>query len=120
MAAPTADEIRALLSDHVRYWNEDRFDDWVAVFPDDIELEDPVGSPVRVGKQMSLVDNWNHSHGAWHLEVTNLIVVGNEAAMSVRNTGNVDGQKVIVDSIELYTFGDGTLRGRMFFNPPGG
>ena len=104
---------------HVQFWNEDRFDDWIALFPENVELDDPVGTPVKVGKQAAFVDNWNHSHGGWHLEITNLVIVGNEAAMTVRNTGNVEGHEVVVDSIELYTFGDGTMRGRFFYNAPG-
>jgi hypothetical protein len=79
----------------------------------------PSGPQFRVGKQAALVDNWNHSHADWQLQITNLVVVGNEAAMSVRNTGSVDGHEVVVDSIELYTFGDSTMRGRIFFNAPG-
>ena len=119
MATPTTEEIRTLLHNHVQYWNESRFDDWIALFPDDVELDDPVGEPVRVGKQAAFVDNWNHSHVEWNLAITNLVVVGNEAAMTVQNTGSVDGNEVVVTSIELYTFGDGTMRGRIFFNAPG-
>lgn len=64
MATPTPDEIRSTLERHVQFWNEGRFDDLIALWPDDVELDDPVGTPVKVGKQAAFIDNWNHSHGA--------------------------------------------------------
>jgi hypothetical protein len=61
---------------------------------------------------------WDESHAGWRLELLNLIVLGNEAALAVRNTGVVNGTPVTVDSIECYAFDDGALRGRTFFEAP--
>ena len=117
MATPIPDQIRSLIERHVQYWNEGRFDDWVALFPDGLELEDPVGTPVRTDRQSTLVEPWNHSQPNWRLEITNLVVIGDEVAMTIRNTGTIDGNTVQVDSIEFLTFGDGSLRWRVFYEP---
>jgi hypothetical protein len=114
----SASDIRALFERHVEHWNAGRFDEWIALWPDDVTMEDPVGTPVRTGVRACFVDPWKEFQGNFRLEITNLVVVGSEAALTVRNRGTIDGVGVITDSIELYEIGDGTLRGRVFYEAP--
>ena len=119
MATPTPDEIRTLLSRHVQFWNEDRFDDWIALWPDDIVNEDPNG--VTKGKEAVSVAGWKRAQPICRLGIKQIAVLGNEGAAVVSNTLTLDAGEMTFDSIEIYTFGaDGSLRVRVFYDPPEG
>lgn len=62
-AASSADAIiRATIERYQATFNSGDRDGWLALFTDDGELEDPVGSPPRVGRD-GLAAFWDQIHG---------------------------------------------------------
>ena len=60
-----------------------------------------------------MFDKHNHQ---FRLEVVNTIINGNEAAVHHRNC--IVGSSQVIESIETYRFGPGTLHVRYFLQPP--
>lgn len=60
-----------------------------------------------------MYDKHNHQ---FHLEVVTTIINGNEAAVHHRNC--IVGTNLVIESIETYRFGQGTLHVRYFLLPP--
>lgn len=108
-------------AEHCRAWNVGDRDAWMAIFADDVVMEDPVGAPPKRGRE-SLAVTWERSHTAgrtWRLEPRRVIGSGDEVAVDLVNRGTVDGAEVVVESIEVWRVDD---RGRVvsvrsFFEP---
>ena len=98
MSTPTAEEIRRTLERHVQYWNEGRFDDWLALFPEDVVNESPAGT--TTGRDAG-VGSWEAVQGTLRLGIRQMAVLGNRVAAVVSNTGTYYGQEVDFDSIEV-------------------
>jgi hypothetical protein len=110
MPAPTADEIRKMMDRHCELWNagdkEAWLAEWQAFLPGGVEMEDPVGTPVKRGWEM-MAEVWDASPNAdWKLSVERLVVCGNEAAAIIRNAGSINGTPLVIESIEIYQYGD--------------
>jgi hypothetical protein len=108
--APTADEIRKMMDRHCELWNagdkEAWLNEWQTFLPGGVAMEDPVGTPVKRGWEM-MSEVWDASPNAdWKLSVERLTVCGNEAAAIIRNAGTVNGAPLVIESIEIYQFGD--------------
>ena len=125
MPAPNADEIRALITQHVELWNAGDKDAWLgawqAALPGGVSMEDPVGTPVKRGWDL-LADAWDASPNQdWKLSIDRLIVCGNESAAIIRNEGSIGGNPITVISIEVSQFGDdGSVHTKTYWEAPEG
>ena len=120
MAAPTADEIRAALEQHVALWNAGDKEAWLAawkaVVPGEVSMEDPVGTPVKRGWDV-MAEVWDASPNAdWKLSILKLYVCASTGAAIIRNEGSVAGTPTVIESIEVYEFrDDGSLHTKTFW-----
>ena len=125
MPAPNAEEIRALITQHVELWNAGDKDAWLgawqAALPGGVSMEDPVGTPVKRGWDL-LAEAWDASPNKdWKLSIDRLIVCGNESAAVIRNEGSIAGTPITVISIEISQFGeDGSVHTKTYWEAPEG
>ncbi|MBV8346123.1 MAG: hypothetical protein JOZ49_00885 [Mycolicibacterium sp.] len=121
MSTPTAEEIRAAVERHVELWNAGDKEAWLAhwkrVVPGEVTMEDPVGTPIKRGWDVQ-GEVWDTAPNAdWKLGIGLLYVCGSTAAAVIRNSGTVNGEPTLVESIEIYKFGDdGSLHASTFWD----
>jgi steroid delta-isomerase len=124
---PDAAAIRSTIDNYVtRMSNGDR-EQWLDLFADTATVEDPVGTPIRQGREsigeffdfaQSLADRLT-------LERSGPVrVVGNEAAWPMQAISELGGERFVVDIIDVMTFEDATVDGearisslRAFWDP---
>jgi steroid delta-isomerase len=104
---------------HCKYWNARDQASWSAIFSTDVVFEDPVGSPPKIGP-VAVQHSWERSltpGREWTLVPARIAACGCEAAVLMRNEGNLHGQEVLVESIEIWKVGaDGLVTSvRAFF-----
>ena len=120
MAAPTADQIREALEQHVALWNRGDKEGWLAAWkslvPGEVTMEDPVGTPVKRGWDV-MGEVWDASPNAdWKLSIEKLYVCASTGAAVIRNAGTVAGTPTVIESIEVYEFrDDGSLHTKTFW-----
>jgi SnoaL-like domain len=120
MAAPTADQIREVLDQHVALWNAGDKEAWLAAWkslvPGDVTMEDPVGTPTKRGWDV-MADVWDASPNAdWKLSIEKLYVCASTGAAVILNEGTVAGTPTVIESIEIYEFrDDGSLHTKTFW-----
>ena len=125
MAEPTTPHpaVQAV-ENHIRYWNAMDRESWVALFSPDVVFEDPVGSAPKQGLG-AVHGSWDNSFKPgrrWTLHPTQIVPGGSEAAVVMRNEGDLGGKKVRVDSIEVFRVDEAGLvvHVRSFFEQPTG
>jgi len=122
MGTPTPAQIREVLERHVELWHAGDRDAWLAnwrtLVTRDVTLEDPVGASPKRGFDEALAGEWDRTRDDWKLDVQELIVCGSEGALFVRNGGVVDGAPVVLDTVEIYRFDEGSLRARIYWELP--
>jgi len=92
------------VQNHVRFWNAMDRDSWVALFSPVVVFEDPVGSAPKVGTD-AVHKSWDRSFAPgrrWTLHPQQIVGGGSEAAVVMRNDGDLAGRSVRVDSIEIF------------------
>jgi hypothetical protein len=119
--APTPEQVRTAVENHCRFWNERDQRSWEAIFADDVTFDDPVGVPTKHGRE-AVRSSWERSltpGREWRLVPTRIVVCADEAAVIMRNEGNLHGTRVDVESIEIWKVGDdGLVRAvRAYFQP---
>jgi hypothetical protein len=107
---------------HVALWNAMDRESWIQLFSPHMVFEDPVGTPEKVGLD-AVYKSWDRSFKPgrrWTLHPEHVVAAGNEAAVVMRNEGDLNGQKVIIRSIEIFIVDDSGLlvRIRSFFDQP--
>lgn len=103
----TTSPARVAVEDHCRHWNARDQAAWSALFADDVTFDDPVGAPTKHGHD-AVRQSWERSltpGRSWHLVPTRIVVCGDEAAVLMRNEGDLDGRRVVVDSVEIWRVG---------------
>ena len=86
--------------------------------PGDVSMYDPVGTPPKPGRP-AFEAPWDTMNAPWALSIEHLVVNGTEAAVLMRNVGEVGGTGVVLPSIEIWRFGDdGSLHARFSFETP--
>jgi hypothetical protein len=114
MPNPTPAEIKDFLHDQSEAWNKvDRekfFELYRAIAPKSLTIE-YVGQPIKDGWAV-LEGMWTGQAGKVQAEEIASIVNGSEAANYVHN--HVVGTDKIIKTIEIYSFGEGTLAVRYF------
>lgn len=122
MPTPTPEQVRHAIERHFECWNAGRRADWLANFSDDIVFHDPVGAPPKHGRRAA-EGSWDNSFTdgqTWTLELTRLVVCGDEAAITLRNHGRVGDRSFSMEGIEIWKVApDGRVREvRAYFEPP--
>lgn len=120
----TREQIEHALQEHFDAWNAQDRERWFANFADDIQLEDPVGGPVKIGRD-ALEHSWENSFKdghCWNIEPVFKQICKDQAALLVRSRGTVNGEPVEIEGIEIYTVNDAGKVSyiRTYFNPPEG
>lgn len=121
---PTRQLIELAINNHFDAWNSRDSKRWFANFTEDILLEDPIGGPTKIGPP-GLQESWARSFQeghSWRLEPLFMQICQNQAALHVRSYGEMHGESLQVDSIEIFTIDE---RGkvshvRTYFNPEPG
>lgn len=116
--SPTAAEA---VVEHVRSWNAGDREAWLAIFAEQVVMEDPVGAPPKVGRS-ALGTTWERSHRpgrSWRLEPRRVVGSDTEVAVDLVNRGSIDGCDVVIESIEVWRVdGSGLVVSvRSFFEP---
>ena len=119
---PIKQQVRSALEKHIEFWNTQQRESWVANFSDDIVFNDPVGSAPKFGKSAAEA-SWDNSFSdgqLWTLELTRLVVCGDEAAITLKNHGRVGGQDFVMEGIEIWKVNEQGLvcEVRAYFEPP--
>ncbi len=105
---------------HCELWNARDQAGWSALFAENVVFEDPVGTPPKHGPQ-AVRASWERSltpGREWRLVATRIVACGTEAAVVMRNEGNLYGRSVVVESLEIWRVGpDGLVDSvRAFFD----
>ncbi len=117
MTAPA----RAAVQKHSEFWNARDQESWSAIFAADVVFEDPVGSAPKYGPD-AVRKEWERSltpGREWRLVPDRIVVCGDEAAVVMRNEGNLHGREVVVESLEVWKVdAEGlVISVRAFFEP---
>jgi hypothetical protein len=88
----------------------------------DVTLEDPVGTPVKHGFDLAFSEPWEQAPNAdWKRTLEHAVVCSSEIALSIRNDGVVAGAPAVIETVEVYRFGDdGSLLSRIYWEIPTG
>jgi steroid delta-isomerase len=110
------------VTNHVQHWNAMDRAAWVRLFSPDVVFEDPVGSSPKIGLD-AVHKSWDRSFTPgrrWTLHPSQIVGGGSEAAVVMRNEGDLGGRKVRVDSIEIFRVDASGLivHVRAFFEQP--
>jgi hypothetical protein len=113
------EQIERFMSGQVSCWNNHDKDGLLALY---LEMAPSLLDIQYVGREQQ-TDGWlviedmydKHNH-QFRLEVVTTIINGNEAAAHHRNC--IVGTNLVIESIETYRFGPGTLHVRYFLLPP--
>lgn len=95
---------RAAVEAHCRHWNDRDQEAWSALFADDVTFDDPVGVPTKHGR-VAVRASWERSltpGRSWRLTPERIVECGDEAAVLMRNEGDLEGRQVVVESIEIW------------------
>ena len=102
---PTKDDVRDLFERYTKAMTAADADAWVACFADDATHEDPVGTPVNVGKDAIRAFFANNPPGVQLSLTAEPLVIGNEALVFLRVDIEMDGTQMelprIVDHVIL-------------------
>ena len=122
MTTPPDHPAVVAVRNHVRFWNAMDKESWVALFSPQVVFEDPVGSAPKRGLE-AVHKSWDNSFKPgrrWTLHPQHVVGGGSEAAVVMRNEGDLAGQRARVDSIEVFRVDTAGLiiHVRAFFEQP--
>jgi hypothetical protein len=121
---PTQAQIENALRTHFEAWNAGDRQRWIENWSADPVMMDPVGGPEKRGRS-AVEESWDRAFQAghhWRLESIFMSICEDQAAVHVRNHGEMDGEAVVLDSIEIYWIDDDgkVSRVQTYFSPPEG
>lgn len=106
---PDADVIRTTITDYLARFSAGDREGWLDLWAEGATLEDPVGSPVRTGRQ-EIGTFWDEGRAAAdsvELRATgDPVVIGNEAAFPFDARPVVGGATFRLPVIDVMTFDD--------------
>ena len=105
---PTKEQIENTMKIHFNSWNNQKKDEWMNNWTEDIIMYDPVGGPNKEGKT-ALEETWKNSFKDghhWKIEPIFMQICENQAALHVKNYGTVENEPIELDSIEIYWIND--------------
>jgi len=115
--------VQQAVHSHVTLWNAMDRENWVQLFSPHMIFEDPVGTPEKLGVD-AVFKSWDRSFKPgrrWTLHPEHVVAAGNEAAVVMRNEGDLAGEKVTIRSIEIFIVDESGLLVRIrsfLINPP--
>jgi len=89
---------------HCRYWNSRQRTEWMSLFASEVVFEDPVGARPKVGEE-AIRNTWDRSLTTgreWTLHPIRIVGTDTEVAVQMHNVGNIEGQQVEVNGIEVW------------------
>ncbi|MFJ5230899.1 nuclear transport factor 2 family protein [Kitasatospora sp. NPDC088391] len=111
-AMPTEQQVRTAVQGYVDSFNTRDRDKFLALLAEDVVQVDPVGSPANTGRA-ALADFWDGLFGSVEkveFAVTDLIVSGDEAALTFHIVQTTPGGPVVVDGVDVFRIdGDGRI-----------
>jgi hypothetical protein len=122
MTGRTEADLRHLIKEGERLWNERDRDGWLrlwrAAVPGEHVIEMPTGSEPRRGFDAARVQVWDQSQPC-EIRTHQLIVCGDSIAALSENINQVNGERLSVFSIDVYDFDDsGNCYERSYFSIP--
>jgi|SRR5277367_1930506 len=122
MKEPDAAAISAFLTEQYALWNDGKRAELIALFrklaPHEFTIE-YVGTPMQDGWK-AMDEIWDQHGGRVTIEVVQILVNGNEAAVHALNHHvKGAGGRTTRPSIEIYRFSAGTLQVRYFYPTAG-
>ncbi|MGE3690300.1 MAG: nuclear transport factor 2 family protein [Novosphingobium sp.] len=117
---PDKDAMIAAAKTHLRATSEGNREEWLAIWADDAEIEDPVGAPPHRGIAEIGDKFWAMSRNAAPklTLLEDVIVCGNEAiAIMQAEVGPADNRRTLKPVVDHFTFNDvgKILKMRAFF-----
>lgn len=113
------EQIEHFMSGQVRCWNNHDKAGLLALYreaaPDLLDIE-CVGRAQQADGWLVIEEMYDKHNHQFRLEVVSTIINGNEAAVHHRNC--IVGTNQVIESIETYRFGPGSLHVRYFLKPP--
>jgi steroid delta-isomerase len=104
----TPESIQATLDAYVAGYRSNDKDAVVALYADDCEWTDPVGTPTHHGKD-GVAKFWDDARALADsivLEPVQVHICGNEAAMVFEIHASVGGNTMIMDAVDVFVFDD--------------
>lgn len=104
----TREQVEAAVQTNFEAWNAADRSRWTPIWNPEVITLDPVGGPEKRGPA-SIEKMWDRAFQpghSWRLEPVFMSVCGDQAAVHVVSHGNLDGQIVELESIEIYWVGD--------------
>ena len=119
MSQINPEQIQRFMTGQVRCWNHHDKAGLLALYremaPTELNIE-YVGRAQQADGWLVIEEMFDKHNHQFRLEVVNTIINGNEAAVHHRNC--MVGSSQVIESIETYRFGPGTLHVRYFLQPP--
>jgi len=104
----TPEQIQATCDAYVAAYRANDRDALVALFAENCEWTDPVGTPTHYGRD-GVAAFWDGAHAMADsivLEPKDLTICANEAAMTFEIHASIGGNKMIMDAIDVFVFDD--------------
>ena len=106
------DRVETAVRTHFEAWNAADRSRWTSIWHPEVVMFDPVGGPEKRGSA-AVEKMWDRAFQpghSWQIEPVFMTVCDDQAAVYVRNRGNLEGQIVELESIEIYWVGsDGRI-----------
>ncbi len=119
MSQINSEQIERFMSGQVRCWNEHDKAGLLALYrevaPASLDIE-YVGRAQQADGWLVIEEMYDKHNAQFRLEVVCTIANGNDVAVHHRNC--IVGTHQVIESIEHYRFGPGTLHVRYFLQPP--
>jgi steroid delta-isomerase len=108
-SSPDRVAVRATIEQYLARFSANDREGWLSLWSDDCTMEDPVGSPLKRGKEEIGVffDQGQKNADSIELRPTAFaIVCGNQASFAMEVRPTLGGQTMIVPAIDVMTFDD--------------
>jgi steroid delta-isomerase len=101
--------IRTTVQQYLARFSAGDREGWLALWSDDCTMEDPVGTPLKHGKDAigAFYDEGQKAADSIELRPTDyLIVCGNQASFAMQVRPTLGGQTMVIPAIDVMTFDD--------------
>lgn len=105
---PTPDAIQRTLDAYIAAYRANDKDALLALYTDDCEWTDPVGTPTNHG-HAGVAKFWDDARAMADsivLEPKHSMICGDEAAMVIEIHVTIGGNPMIMDAVDVFTFDD--------------
>jgi steroid delta-isomerase len=106
--APTPDQIRATCDAYVAAYRANDKDALLALYAEDCEWTDPVGTPTHHGRD-GVAAFWDGARALADsivLEPQDLTICGEEACFRIEIHATIGGNTMIMDAVDIFVFDD--------------